>query len=140
MEATTLNNPPARSAAPAAAGLLAGRVLMGLVFALAGWHKIGGYAGTQGYMEAMGVPGGLLPLVIALELGAGIALIIGWQTRLAALALAGFTLAAGFLFHGNLADQMQSILFMKNLAMTGGLLVIAAVGAGAWSVDGRRGH
>jgi putative oxidoreductase len=139
MEAT-MNKAITQAPALTAGGQLAGRALLGLVFALAGWSKIGGYAGTQGYMEAMGVPGGLLPLVIALELGAGIALLVGWQTRLAALALAGFTLAAGFIFHANLADQMQSILFMKNLAMSGGLLVIAAVGAGAWSVDGRRGH
>jgi putative oxidoreductase len=127
-----------RSGASGAAAQLAGRTLIGLVFALAGWHKIGGYEGTQGYMEAMGVPGGLLPLVIVLELGGGLALIAGWQTRLAALALAGFTLLAGILFHGNLADQMQSILFMKNLAITGGLLALAAAGAGAWSIDARR--
>ena len=72
--------------------------LLVAIFITSGLQKITGYEGTQGYMEAMGVPGGLLPLVIALELGAGIALIIGYQTRLAALALAGFTLAAGFLF------------------------------------------
>lgn len=136
MQATTMTAP--RSGALGATAQLAGRILIGLVFALAGWHKIGGYEGTQGYMEAMGVPGGLLPLVIALELAGGLALIAGWQTRLAALALAGFTLLAGILFHGNLADQMQSILFMKNLAITGGLLGFAVAGAGAWSIDARR--
>jgi putative oxidoreductase len=138
MQATAINQSRSPAGALPAAGQLAGRVLLGLVFALAGWNKIGGYAATQGDMEVMGVPGGLLPLVIALELGAGIALIIGCQTRLAALALAGFTLAAGFLFHADFADQMQSILFMKNLAIAGGLLVIAAVGAGLWSVEARR--
>lgn len=137
MEATA-SHTSVNQGALSAAGLLAGRALLGVVFALAGWNKIGGYEGTQAYMEAMGVPGGLLPLVIALEIGAGLALIIGCQARLAALALAGFTLVAAFLFHGNFADQMQSILFMKNLAMTGGLLAIAAVGAGAWSVEARR--
>jgi len=137
MEASYSNDGLARGGLTSA-GLLAGRVLIGLVFALAGWGKIGGYAATQGYMESMGVPGMLLPLVIALELGGGIALIIGCQTRLAALALAVFTLAAGFIFHGNFADQMQSILFMKNLAMAGGLLVIAATGAGAWSAQAWR--
>ena len=122
----------------AAAGQLAARLLLGPVFVIAGWGKIGGYAATQGYMEAMGVPGMLLPLVIALELGAGLALMVGCQTRLAALALAVFTLLAGFIFHGNFADQMQAIMFMKNLGMSGGLLMLAALGGGAWSLDGRR--
>lgn len=122
----------------APAAQLAGRFLIGLMFVMAGWGKVGGYEGTQGYMEAMGVPGALLPLVIALELAGGLALIAGWQTRLVALALAGFTLLAGILFHADFADRMQSILFMKNLAIAGGLLSIAAVGGGAWSVDMRR--
>jgi putative oxidoreductase len=76
--------------------------------------------------------------VIVLELAGGLALIVGWQTRLAALALAGFTLLAGILFHTDFANQMQSIMFMKNLAITGGLLGFAAAGAGGWSVDARR--
>jgi putative oxidoreductase len=138
MEATVTTRAPdlAGQHLPAA-GLLTGRMLLGLVFALAGWHKLGGYAATQAYMEAMGVPGMLLPLVIALELGAGVALMVGYRTRLAALALAVFTLAAALLFHADLADQMQGLLFMKNLGMAGGLLVIAAAGAGHWSVDAR---
>ena len=118
---------------------LVGRILLAHIFLLAGIGKLGaGYAATQGYMEAMGVPGMLLPLVIALELGAGLALMVGCQTRLAALALAVFTLLAGFIFHGNFADQMQAIMFMKNLGMSGGLLMLAALGGGAWSLDGRR--
>lgn len=121
-----------RFAAPVARGLLAA------IFILAGLQKLGGYAGTAGYMEAMGVPAALLPLVIALELLGGLALIVGCQTRTAALALAGFTLVAGFIFHSDFANRMQSILFMKNVAITGGLLAIAATGAGAWSVGARR--
>ncbi len=117
---------------------LAGRILLALIFLLAGFNKIGGYAGTQAYMEAMGVPGALLPLVIVLEVGGALALIVGWQTRLAAWALAGFTLLAAAIFHSNLGDQMQMILFMKNLAITGGLLLLAANGAGAFSLDNRR--
>ncbi|MCZ8184416.1 MAG: DoxX family protein [Beijerinckiaceae bacterium] len=118
--------------------LLAGRVLVAIPFVLGGYNKIGGFAGTQKYMEAFGVPGMLLPLVIALELGAGLLLIIGYQTRLAALALAGFTLVAGVLFHGKLSDPMQAILFFKNIAMAGGMLAIFAAGAGAYSLDARR--
>lgn len=105
------------------------------IFIIAGLSKIGGYAATQGYMESMGVPGGLLPLVIALELGAGLALLVGWKARIAALLLAGFSVTSAVIFHANLGDQMQSILFMKNMAMAGGLLFITAAGAGSLAVD-----
>lgn len=111
--------------------LLAGRVLMSAIFITAGYGKITAYAATQGYMESMGVPGALLPLVIALELGGGLALLLGCQVRLAALALAGFSVASALLFHLDFADQMQSIMFMKNLALAGGLLYVTAAGAGA---------
>ena len=114
---------------------LGGRVLLAHIFLLAGITKISGYAGTQGYMEAMGVPGMLLPLVILLEIGGAIALIIGWQTRWAAYALAAFSIVSALIFHSNFAEQMQSILFMKNLAMAGGLLILAVHGAGAFSLD-----
>lgn len=119
-------------------GQLIARIFLAQIFLLSGIFKIGGYAGTQGYMEAMGVPGMLLPLVIALEIGGGLALIAGWQTKWVSLALAGFTLVAAVIFHNNLADQMQQIMFMKNIAITGGLLLLAIHGAGALSVDGRR--
>ncbi|MDR9435605.1 MAG: DoxX family protein [Thiohalophilus sp.] len=114
---------------------LVGRLLLAHIFLLAGISKISGYAGTQGWMESMGVPGMLLPLVILLEIGGALALIIGWQTRWAAWALAAFSVLSAVIFHSNLADQMQSILFMKNLAMAGGLLVLAAHGAGPVSLD-----
>lgn len=115
---------------------LAGRILLSLIFIAAGWSKIGGYEGTAGYMESMGVPGMLLPLVIALELGGGIAILLGVLTRLTALALAGFCVLSGVIFHGA-DDPMQQILLMKNLAMAGGFLVLAARGAGAISIDAR---
>lgn len=118
---------------------LTGRILMAAIFVLAGASKITAYAGTQQYMAAMGVPGAMLPLVIALELGGGLLLIAGYQTRLIALALAGFSVASAALFHNNLADQTQFIMFFKNIAMAGGFLIIAAHGPGAYSLD-RRGN
>lgn len=123
-------------ATPALDGLLSvtARALMAYIFIVAGYGKIAGYAGTQGYMEAMGVPGELLPLVILLELGGGIALLIGFQTRLVAAALAGFSVVSGVLFHGD-PDPVQQILLMKNLAMAGGLLVFVRTGGGRLAVD-----
>lgn len=114
---------------------LAGRILMATLFVLAGLGKITQYEGTQAYMASMGVPGAMLPLVIALELGGGLALIAGFQTRLIALALAGFSLASAFIFHSNLADQTMFIMFFKNVSMAGGFLIIAAHGPGAFSLD-----
>lgn len=119
--------------------LLVGRVLLALMFVSAGWSKIGGYAGTQGYMEAMGVPGMLLPLVILLELGGGLAILAGVLTRSVSLLLAGFCVLAALLFHYQPADQMQMIMFMKNISIAGGFLVLAAAGPGAFSVDGKLG-
>ena len=120
---------------------LLGRIGLSLIFLISGWGKIAGYAATQGYMESQGVPGALLPLVIALERGGGLAILGGFFTRWVALALAGFTLVAAFLFHANLADQMQAIMFWKNFAIAGGFLLLAANGPGALSFDeglGRR--
>ena len=119
--------------------LLAGRVLLALMFVMAGWSKIGGYAGTQGYMEAMGVPGFMLPLVILLELGGGLAVVLGLFTRSLSVLLAGFTLMAAFIFHYQPVEQMQMLMFMKNVSVAGGFLALAAAGAGAFSVDARLG-
>jgi len=113
----------------------AGRILMAQIFLLAGISKISAYEGTQGYMESVGVPGMLLPLVIALEIGGGLALIIGWKARWAAAALAGFSIVSALIFHNNFADQMQMIMFMKNFAIAGGLMFLVAHGAGAFSFD-----
>ena len=84
---------------------LAGRVLLAIMFVASGYGKIGGYEGTQGYMDSVGVPGMLLPLAIVLELGGGLAIMAGWQTRIIAILLAGFTLLTAFTFHLNFADQ-----------------------------------
>lgn len=113
---------------------LVARVLLAAIFIIAGYQKIGGYEGTAGWMSSMGVPGALLPLVILLELGGGLALLVGFMSRYAALALATFTLLAAVLFHFNFADQTQSIMFMKNLAIAGGLLMVYASGPGAYAV------
>jgi putative oxidoreductase len=117
---------------------LIGRALMSAIFIMAGINKISGYAGTQGYMESLGVPGALLPLVILLEVGGGMAILLGWQTRVAAFLLAGFSILSALIFHANFGDQTQFILFMKNLAMAGGLLFLVAGGKHDWSIDARR--
>jgi putative oxidoreductase len=114
-----------------------GRILLSLIFIISGFGKIANYAGTQGYMESMGVPGALLPLVIAVELLGGLAVILGWHTRLAAFLLAGFSLVSGVIFHANFGDQMQTIMFLKNLALAGGFLMIVSHGAGPYSIDNR---
>jgi putative oxidoreductase len=116
----------------------AGRVLISLIFVMSGISKLGSFAGTQAYMESVGVPGMLLPVVIAVELLGGLAIILGWHTRLAAFLLAGFTLLSGILFHANFGDQMQMIMFMKNLALAGGFLMIVSHGAGPYSIDNRK--
>jgi putative oxidoreductase len=121
-----------------AATQVTGRALMSAIFILSGIGKLGAYAATQGYMESKGVPGVLLPAVILLELGGGLAVLLGWQTRISAFLLAGFCLLSALIFHANFGDQMQSILFLKNMAMAGGFLFLVAGGAGAWSLDARR--
>ena len=115
-----------------------GRVLMAAIFIQAGINKIFGYAGAQQYMEAHGVPGALLPLVILLEAGGGLALLLGIGTRWLALAFAGFCVLAALLFHLKPDDQMQMISFMKNLTIAGGFLVLAGAGPGALALDNRR--
>ena len=117
----------------------AGRLLIGLPFAMSGFGKLAAYSATVGMITAVGLP--LPPLAfavaVALELGGGLLLIAGYQTRLVAAALAVFTLATAFSFHSNFADQNQMIHFLKNVMMAGGLLQIASFGAGAISLDNR---
>lgn len=124
---------------------LVGRLLLALLFVPAGIGKITGFAGTAGYIVSKGLPmpelGALVAIVV--EVGGGLALIAGFGTRLAALVLALFTLVATFIFHnywGVPAEQafVQQLMFFKNIAVVGGLLVLAAHGAGAWSVDAKR--
>ena len=126
---------------------LLGRLLMAWMFLPAGIGKITGFAGTVAYSASVGLPmpqvGSDVALVV--EIVGGLALILGFGTRWAALALALFTLVASFFFHNYWAlpvdkQMIPSLLFMKNMAIVGGLLTLAAWGAGAWSLDARRGH
>ena len=114
-----------------------GRLLLSLLFLIAGINKLTGYEGTAAYMQAMGVPSMLLPLVILTEIGGAIAIMVGFKTRLVAFLLAGFSLLSALLFHFDFNDQMQSILFMKNLAIAGGFLILVANGPGQWALDNR---
>jgi putative oxidoreductase len=117
----------------------AGRLLIGLPFAMSGLGKLGAYGLTTGMIGAAGLP--LPPLAfavaVAVELGGSILLIAGFRTRLVAAALVLFSLATAVSFHSNFADQNQMIHFLKNVMIAGGLLQIAAFGAGALSIDNR---
>lgn len=124
---------------------LIGRILLALLFVPAGFGKIAGFAGAAGYIASKGVP---LPelaaaAAIGVELGLGLLLLIGWQTRWAALGIALFTLVITFIFHNFWAVPAEQVMmqqqnFFKNIAVIGGLLTVAAWGAGAWSVDAKR--
>ena len=116
---------------------LAARILLAIIFVFAGYGKLSDPAGTAGYMSSMGIPGFLVWPTIVLELGGGILIAVGYQTRIVALLLAGFTVLAGLIFHNQFGDQNQMIHFMKNLAIAGGFLSLVLNGAGGWSVDGR---
>jgi putative oxidoreductase len=129
----------------------AGRLLIGSTFIYWGGRKLletlaveygVGAAppsgGWQGYMEGHGVAYELIPLVIAAELGGGLLIILGWQTIYAAFGLAGFCLLANYFFHTDFSNHANVVIFIKNLALAGGLLVIASRGPGAWSLDARK--
>ena len=113
---------------------LIARILMAYIFIIAGWGKLTAYGATAGYMESMGVPVALLPITILVEFGGGLALLFGFQARLAAWGWGVFSIITAFIFHGT-DDQMQQINFMKNLAMAGGLFYLMLYGAGRLSLD-----
>jgi putative oxidoreductase len=117
----------------------AGRLLIGLAFAMSGLSKLGAYGATTQMIGAVGLPFPVLAfaVAVAVELGGGLLLIAGWRTRVVAIALALFALAAAVSFHANFADQNQMFHFLKNVMIAGGLLQIAAFGAGAFSLDAR---
>ena len=126
-----------RNATLASTAEVAGRFLLGLLFVLSGLGKLGAYASTAAYMSATGVPGALLPVVIATEVFGALAIVLGWKTRIAAFLLAGFSLLTALTFHNNFADQTQMIMFLKNLSIAGGFLLLVANGAGPLSLDRR---
>ncbi len=114
-----------------------GRILIAVIFLISGFGKIAEPAATQGYIAAAGLPLPMAAYLIAviIEAGGGLLLLVGYQTRLAAVGLAVFTLAAALGFHHDFADQNQMIHFLKNLAIAGGLLQVAAFGPGAFGLD-----
>lgn len=123
-----------------------GRLLLAVLFLPAGIGKITGFAGTVGYISSVGLPSPTLAAALAIvaEVGGGLALIFGFATRWAALALSVFTLAASYFFHAYWkvpaeAVMVTQLLFIKNIAVVGGLLTLAAWGPGGWSVDARIG-
>jgi putative oxidoreductase len=116
---------------------LVARILIGLLFIVAGVGKLGDVGAFTGYLTSGGLPAALAWPTILLEVLGGVALVIGFQTRVLAVLLAGFTLLAGMLYHFQPADQMQMTMFLKNLAIAGGLLMLFAHGAGAMAVDKR---
>jgi len=115
-----------------------GRVLLASLFLLAGLSKLGAYSATAAYMASAGIPGALLPAVIATELLGALAIILGWKTRIVATLLAGFSLLTALTFHTNFGDQTQMIMFLKNVSIAGGFLLLIANGAGRYSIDGRQ--
>jgi|TARA_B110000908_G_C10105465_1_gene380575 putative oxidoreductase len=114
-----------------------GRFFLAIMFFMSGLTKISQYSGTQGYMEAMGVPGFLLPLVILTEAVGGLAIILGWKTKYVAFALAGFSVISAVLFHADFSNQAEMTNFMKNIAIAGGFLTLFVHGPGAFSLDNR---
>ena len=111
------------------------RGLLASIFLLSGIGKITAYAGTQGYMESHGIPGILLPMVITLEIVGALLLIVGWKARYSALVLAAFTIASAFVFHFDFGNTTQYYMFMKNLAIAGGLLLIYSHGVSSLSLE-----
>lgn len=110
---------------------------MSLIFIISGWGKLTNFSGTQGYFASMGIPmpAMVTPLVILIELGGGLALLLGLKARWAAGILALFSVASALIAHTNFADANQMNNFMKNLAMAGGYLLFVKYGAGSPSID-----
>jgi putative oxidoreductase len=131
-----MSNPVNNSQATVA---LLGRILIAVIFILGGFGKLAAPTATQGYIASVGLPAPLLAYIVAIviEAGGGLLLLVGYRTKLVATVLALFCVVTALFFHNALGDQNQFIHFMKNLAMAGGLLQVAAFGPGAISLDRR---
>ena len=116
-----------------------GRLLISFMFLMSGLNKAGNYSNTSGWMESMGVSSSILPLVILLEIIGAFAIIIGWHTKITAFLLAGFSIISALIFHSDFSNQVEMIMFMKNIAIAGGFLFLVANGAGNYSLDNRKG-
>lgn len=115
--------------------ILVSRILLAVLFVIAGYGKIQGYNATAEYMQSMHVPTFLLPLVILLELGGGIAIIFGFLTRFTAISIGIFSILAALLFHNDFSQEMNQIMLMKDFGIAGGLFLLASIGAGKYSID-----
>ncbi|CAH9064561.1 Inner membrane protein YqjF [Pseudoalteromonas holothuriae] len=128
-------NPFSNNTILANTSVLLARFGLSAIFILAGLNKVQYFEGNAQYMASAGLPSELLPLVIAFELVGGLLILSGLLSRVTALVFAGFSIVSAVLFHANLADQIQFIMFFKNIAIAGGFLMLAAHGAGQWSID-----
>ena len=135
-----MNTTKTSSSAATAVLPLVGRLLMAAIFLISAFGKLAAPTGTIGYIASVGLPAPTLAYAAALaaELGGGLLLVLGYRTRLVAAALAVFSVVSAVFFHSALADQNQMFHFLKNIAMAGGLLQVAAFGAGSFSLDARR--
>ncbi|AZO15275.1 DoxX family protein [Mesorhizobium sp. M2A.F.Ca.ET.043.05.1.1] len=120
--------------------ILLGRILLAVIFLLSGFGKLTAISGTAAYFGSLGLPVPTVTAVLVglIELLGGLAVLVGFQTRIVAWVLATFTIATGLVAHTGWADQMQMIQFLKNLAITGGFILLASSGAGAYSIDAKR--
>lgn len=137
----SINSSTAGAGASNASGvILVGRILLSILFILAGYGKLTGIEGTAGFFGSLGLPVPTVTAVVVglVELLGGIAVLIGFKTRIAAIVLAVFTLAATAVAHLDFSQAGNALMLQKNLAITGGFLLLAVLGAGAYSVDGRR--
>ena len=120
------------------AAMLAARILLTLIFLLSGLSKLAAPDAIRGYMEANHVPGILFVPTVLFEIGTGVLIVVGYRVRIVAALLAGFCVVTGAVFHTQFADQTQMVMFLKNVSMAGGFLLLASVGAGRFSLDARR--
>ena len=138
----SVNTSAASGVASNASGvILVGRILLSILFILAGFGKLTAIAGTAGFFGSLGLPAPTVTAVIVglVELLGGLSILVGFKTRIAAIVLALFTLGATAVAHLDFSQALNPLMLQKNLAITGGFLLLAILGAGAYSIDGRRG-